>query len=186
VSTIRPETGRGPQRERDASDVYLQDMDSARQQIRDLGFSYEAIEELAGLQPGYLSKMLHATTPSGRQASPWVQDLLFQVIYYGGVRSRRIPVLPIEEIRAALTRKLEARGFMPDGLGINERLRRKGGAGRVAIRDFSVEAGRKGGLERVRRLREAGRLSEFNSAAARARWARVKSKRPETMGNAPG
>ena len=90
-------------------------------------------------------------------------------IYPGGFVLTLKPVLPLEEIRAAINRKLTVQGDKLSGLSKVESARFNGTAGRIAIRDYARFAGRKGNRVRNERLSPAKR-SAIARRAAKARW----------------
>jgi hypothetical protein len=142
-----------------------------RNHIRALGLTMQQCDDCAGTQDGYVAKMLHPDTPSGRQARWETLQLVLDAVYPGGFRLRLQPVVGMAAIRASLNRKLSHGGQMLSGLSINEREAGKGLLGRVALRDLAREAGRKGGIARRARLTQRQR-HRIARRAARARWAR--------------
>jgi hypothetical protein len=140
-----------------------------RKQILDLGITMSQADDVAGLQNGYLGKALHASTPSGRQAGWRLLQYLVDAIFAGGFTLTIKPVLPIDEIREAINRKLAVQGDVLTGQSSVESARLRGMAGKIAIRDYARFAGRKGNQVRNERLSPAKR-SAIAKKAARARW----------------
>ncbi len=140
-----------------------------RKQILDLGITMQQADDVAGLQNGYLGKALHASAPSGRQAGWQLLQYLVDAIFAGGFKLTIKPVLPIGEIREAINRKLAVQGDKLSGVSSIESARLRGMAGKMAIRDYSRFAGRKGGQVRSERLSPAKRKA-IARKAARARW----------------
>ena len=141
-----------------------------RKQILSLGLTMSQCDDLSGNQDGYTAKMLHANTPTGRQAG-WqhVQFLMDVLFCCGGFVMTIRPKADVETIKAEIARRLERRGSKPNGLGFAENARLRGVVGRVPIRDFARFAGSKGGRARAENLSKR-QLSEIGRKGARARW----------------
>jgi hypothetical protein len=96
-------------------------------------------------------------------------QLAIDALYPGGFILTLKPVKPIEEIRASIDRKLAVQGDKLSGLSTVESARLRGMAGKMAIRDYSRFAGRKGNHVRNERLSPAKRKA-IARKAAKMRW----------------
>jgi hypothetical protein len=140
-----------------------------RKQILSLGLTMANCDELSGLNDGYTAKMLHAGTPSGRQAGWQCVQYLMDVLYCcGGFVITVRPKAPMETIKAEIARKLECRGLKRNALSIAHSARLRGMSGKIAIRDYARYAGQKGGARR-REMPKAKRIA-LARKAAKARW----------------
>jgi hypothetical protein len=154
---------------RPVTSIYRALIWEVRNHIRAVGLTMQQADDVAGLQDGYLAKMLHPDTPSGRQAQWPTLQLLLDAVYPNGFRLRLLPIAGMTATRASIDRKLARLNQKLTGVSINEREAQKGLLGRVAIRDLAREAGRKGGLARSARL-SPQRRQRIARRAARARW----------------
>lgn len=132
--------------------IYDAIMWEVRKQILELGLTMKQCDDVSGNQDGHTAKMLHPDTPSGRQARWETLQNLVEAIYAGGYKVKIVAECPIDDIKAAVARILARQGDQLSGLSVAERSRARGIAGKIPIRDYAVEAGRKGGQARAARL----------------------------------
>jgi hypothetical protein len=134
-------------------------LEAIRRRIQELGLSYEVVNDLAGLQENYLTKVI--SNPPPKRMSPFTQFLILQALGLR-IKQEEDPEL-IEKLRGRWTkRKLtKTKKILPaDSMHKME----------IPI-DTLRRRARAGGYARARCV-SSERLSEIGRAAAMARWSK--------------
>jgi hypothetical protein len=149
-------------RTRQISDAYREIIHAVECRIVELGWTHERVDDAAGLESGYLGKLLHPSAPSGRQAGWFILDLLLSALWPKGYE------VVIQE------KQLENSAILALGQGAKKSARELAEA-IVSRRNLRLrlaeEWGRYGGYARGRKL-PAERRREIARQAARKRWSK--------------
>lgn len=139
-----------------ASPLYRGIMLELERRRLQLGFTFINVDDLAGLNDGYLAKLMWPDTPTGRVARWETLQLIVDALFPEGfeVVLRAKAGLELSEVSI---RKMAAIARLPFC--------------RKSQRDLMMEYGRKGGAARSEKL-EPERRREIASIAAKARWAK--------------
>lgn len=158
--------------------IYESLMWEIRKHLHDLGMTMRQCDNVSGLQDGYVAKMMHPNTDSGRQAHWRTVQELIDALYPGGVRITIRPIAAMAQIKQSINRKLANETDVLSGLSMADGMAKKGHLGRMQLRDLASMAGRKGNESRNRKLTPRQRQI-LARKAIRARWRKVRRKAAE-------
>jgi hypothetical protein len=140
-------------------------LDAIRKRIEELNTTYEAIEDVAGLQSGYLAKILGRPTPAKR-LHPFLMFILLQAL---GLKAALVYDPDFKRKMAHRLRKRRTRRCVRSG-GQHDRIIKM-----ELTKDFLRHIARLGVRARMNKV-SAERRSEVARRAATERWRQVRQR----------